>query len=62
LGAHRSLVDDTGELKHPVRQRGLAVVDVGNDAEIPNLRRRGKCLVGETADGNLLVGCASKLR
>jgi hypothetical protein len=31
------------------------MVDVGDDAEIPNLRRRGEGLVGETADGNLLV-------
>jgi hypothetical protein len=28
---------------------------VSDDAEIPNLRRRGEGLVGETADGNLLV-------
>ncbi len=55
LGAHRPLVDDAGELQHPVGQRGLAVVDVGDDAEVPNLRRRGEGLVGETADGNLLV-------
>jgi hypothetical protein len=27
---------------------------VSDDAEIPNLRRRGEGLVGETADGNLL--------
>jgi hypothetical protein len=32
---------------------------VSNDAEIPNLRRRGEGLVGETADGNLLVDGAS---
>jgi hypothetical protein len=31
------------------------MVDVGDDAEVPNLRRRGEGLVGETADGNLLV-------
>ncbi|MDT5251881.1 MAG: hypothetical protein QOH07_825, partial [Mycobacterium sp.] len=54
-GAHRPLVDDAGELQHPVGQRGLAVVDMGDDAEVPNLRRRGEGLVGETADGNLLV-------
>jgi hypothetical protein len=28
---------------------------VGDDAEVPNQRRRGEGLVGETADGNLLV-------
>ena len=54
LGTHRPLVDDAGELQHPVGQRGLAVIDVGDDAEVPNLRRRGEGLVGETADGNLL--------
>jgi hypothetical protein len=31
------------------------MADVGDDAEVPNLRRRGEGLVGETADGNLLV-------
>jgi hypothetical protein len=31
------------------------VVDVGDDAEVPNLRRRGERLVGETADVNLLL-------
>ena len=55
LSSHRPLVDDTGELQHPISQRGLAVVDMGDDAEVPNLRRRSERLVGETADGNLLV-------
>ena len=55
LGAHVAVRDDTGELQHPVGQRRLAVVDVGDDAEVPNLRRRGEGLVGETAYGNLLV-------
>jgi hypothetical protein len=31
------------------------MVDVSDDAEVPNLRRRGEGLVGETADGDLLV-------
>jgi hypothetical protein len=31
------------------------VVDVGDDAEVPNLRRRGERLIREAADGNLLV-------
>jgi hypothetical protein len=31
------------------------VVDVGDDAEVPYLRRSGEGLLGETADGNLLV-------
>ena len=55
LRPHIPVRDDTGELQHPIGQRGLAVVDVGDDAEVPNLRRRGEGLVGETADGNLLV-------
>ncbi|MFV0495992.1 hypothetical protein, partial [Mycobacterium sp.] len=33
----------------------LAVVDVRDDAEVPNLRRRREGLVGETADWVLLV-------
>ena len=55
LGPHVAVGDDAGELQHPVGQRRLAVVDVGDDAEVPNLRRRSEGLVGETADGNLLV-------
>jgi hypothetical protein len=47
-GTHRPLFDDTGELQHPVGRRGLARVDVGDDAEVPNLRRRGEGPVGET--------------
>jgi hypothetical protein len=31
------------------------MVDMSDDAEVPYLRRRGERLVGETADGNLLV-------
>jgi hypothetical protein len=56
LRAHIPVRDDTGELQHPVGQRRLAVIDMGDDAEVPNLRRRGEGLVGETADGNLLLG------
>ena len=55
LRTHRAFVDHAGQIEHPVRQRRLAVVDVGDDAEVPNLRRRGERLVGEAADGNLLV-------
>ena len=49
--AHRPLVDHTGQLQHPVGQRRLAVVDVSDDAEVANLRRRSERLIGETADG-----------
>jgi hypothetical protein len=42
LGAHRPVVDDAGDLQHPVGQGRLAVVDVGDDAEVADrLRRRG---------------------
>ena len=44
LGAHRPLVDHPGELQHPIGQRRLAVVDVGDDAEVPDLRRRSERL------------------
>ena len=57
LGAHIPIGDHTGQLQHPVGQRRLAVVDMGDDAEVPNQRRRGEGLVGEAADGNLLVSC-----
>jgi hypothetical protein len=55
LRAHVPVGDDAGDPEHPVGQRGLAVIDVGDDAEVPNLRRRSERLVGEAADGNLLV-------
>ncbi len=32
------------------------MVDMGDDAEVADLRRRSERLIGETADGNLLVG------
>jgi hypothetical protein len=47
LRAHRPPLDDAGELQHPIGQRRLAVVDVGDDAEVPDLRRRSERLVGE---------------
>ena len=55
LGAHIPVGDHTGQLQHPVGQRRLPVINVSDDAEVPNLRRRGERPVGETADGNLLV-------
>ena len=51
LRAHVAVGDHTGQLQHPVGKGGLAVIDVGDDAEVPNLRRRRKGLVGEAADG-----------
>jgi hypothetical protein len=42
LRAHLPGVHDLRELQHPVGQRALAVVDVGDDAEVAQaLRRRG---------------------
>jgi hypothetical protein len=37
LVPHQAGVDHLGELQHPVGQRGLSVVDVGNDAEVPDM-------------------------
>ncbi len=36
LGAHGPGIDHAGELQHPVGQRRLAMVDVGDDAEVPD--------------------------
>ena len=36
LRPHVPVLDDPGELEHPVGQRRLAVVDVGDDAEVPD--------------------------
>ena len=47
LGPHRPVVDDARELQHPVCQRRLTVVDVGNDAEVPDPRGIGERRVGE---------------
>jgi hypothetical protein len=41
LGAHGPVVDDAGDLQHPVGQRRLSVVDVGNDAEVTD--ELGRC-------------------
>ena len=41
LRAHRAAVDDAGDLQHAVGQGRLAVVDVGDDAEVPDHRRVG---------------------
>jgi len=46
LGAHLPLVHDAGELQHPVGQRRLAVVDMGNDAEVADHRLIGPAGLG----------------
>ncbi len=47
LGAHRPLLDHTGELQHAVGQRRLAMVDVRDDAEVPDPGGIGERRVGE---------------
>lgn len=49
LSTHLPLVDDTGQLEHPVGERGLAVVDVRDDAEIADLSRGGTARRGDVA-------------
>lgn len=41
LGLHVARLHDAGGLQHAVRQRGLAVVDVGDDAEVADHRGVG---------------------
>ena len=41
LRTRAALVDHAGQLQHPVRERRLAVVDVGDDAEVADRRRVG---------------------
>ena len=42
LRLHVTLLNHSCELEHPVGQGGLAVVDVGDDAEVPDDRRIGR--------------------
>jgi len=49
LSAHLPLLDHSGQLEHPVGERGLAVVDVGDDAEIADQRRVGTARLGHMA-------------
>ena len=52
LRAHRPVVDDAGDLQHPVGQGRLAVVDVGDDAEVADrLLRRGVRLQRDAGAG-----------
>ena len=41
LVAHLARLDDAGELEHAVRERRLPMIDVGDDAEVTDLRLRG---------------------
>ena len=40
--SYTHLVDDAGQLQHPVGQGRLAVVDVGDDAEVADALRWGR--------------------
>jgi hypothetical protein len=55
LGTHLPLADHAGELQHAVRERGLAVVDVGDDAEIADQRLIGTARLGLWWQGIRLV-------
>ena len=52
LVAHLASLNDAGQLEHAVRERRLPMIDVGDDAEVTDLRLRG---VGR-ADLRLLRG------
>ena len=55
LRAHGPAIDHPGELQHPVGQRRFAVVDVRDDAEVPDEFRRGERAVrtrGEASRGH----------
>src|SRR6185312_10003032 len=52
LRARRPLVDDAGQLEHPVGQRRLAVVDVGDDAEVADDRGVGAARCGRGGCGH----------
>ncbi len=56
LGPHRAVVDHAGELEHPVGQRGLAVINVGDDAEIADDRLRSPARLGRGQLLDLLFG------
>jgi hypothetical protein len=43
-------VDDPGQLQHPVGQRGFAVVDVRDDAEVADDRRVGAAWVWQRGE------------
>jgi hypothetical protein len=47
LGSHLPIIDHTSYLQHPVGQRGLAMVDVGDDAKIANHLGRGFAWIGQ---------------
>ncbi len=56
LGAHLPRVDHTGDLQHPVGEGRLAVVDVGDDAEVADQRRVGTAGLWHIAGGRGHLG------
>ncbi|CAB5041622.1 unannotated protein [freshwater metagenome] len=52
LRAHSATVDDSGDLQHAIGQGGLPVVDVGDDAEVPDDRRIGRARLGGVRIGH----------
>jgi len=52
LRAHLPGVHDAGDLQHPVGQGRLAVVDVGDDAEVPDHRGVGGSGLGQGGAGH----------
>jgi hypothetical protein len=48
LGPHLPLLDHAGDLQHAVGKGRLAVVDVRDDAEVPDQLRVGERRVGES--------------
>ena len=51
LGAHLALLDHPGDLEHAVGERRLAVVDVGDDAEVPDQRGVGRAGLRDLRSG-----------
>src|SRR5699024_10044820 len=41
LRAHEAILDRSGELQHPVGERGFPVIDVGDDAKVADVFRCG---------------------
>src|SRR5580693_9964650 len=51
LRPHLAAFHHSGELKHPVRERGLAVIDMRDDAEVADHRLIGPSRLGQPGLG-----------
>ena len=65
LGPHLAAFDHAGELQHPVGQRRLAVIDVSDDAEVPDhgligAARRRAGILARPAPGGFRVRLAGR--